>query len=365
MRILYILERAVYGGEKATWNLANVVCKNGLEVGVYCSGATHNPYSNEGIELFDAYSRSPQSLKFIFRLLNTIIKFKPDIIHATGMYTGVISIILRFISQHNFKIVMVIHHTHQKFRHHNISTILINYLRYIDVIVFLTEYQRVHFSKFGLKPKKYLILPNVNVIAKPDKTEVINLRKELLKNLDSNFLICYVGRLIEAKQINIFLETVALIRSKGKHCSGVIVGKADNPEYMNYLTNLSDSLGISKWISFEGFSNNPESYYAATDLFLLPSQQETFPVSLMEAYAIGKPVVVSNIPQLKSIVKDGENGLIAEIHTPECYASKVLKIMEDNILRRKIEENNLQTYELLYNPEKVAKEYIILYNSII
>ena len=80
---------------------------------------------------------------------------------------------------------------------------------------------------------------------------------------------------------------------------------------------------------------------------------------------MGKPVVVSNIPQLKSIVKDGENGLIAEIHTPECYASKVLKIMEDNILRRKIEENNLQTYKSLYNPEKVANDYIEFYNSII
>ncbi len=140
-------------------------------------------------------------------------------------------------------------------------------------------------------------------------------------------LIC-VGRLCPAKGQHILIESCAALGRKGMDFKLVLVG--DGPDRKS-LEKLVIKLGIEQFVTFTGALGQEEvqKRYKEADIFVLPSFAEGIPVVLMEAMAMGLPVVSTRITGIPELIDDEVNGLLA---TPGDAAelSRMLTRLIDN-----------------------------------
>lgn len=106
------------------------------------------------------------------------------------------------------------------------------------------------------------------------------------------------------------------------------------------VLNYAAEFGIDKnKIFMPGYVENIWEYYKAMDIFLLPSRSEGFSLALLEAGAVGLPVIASNIPGNDEIIVDGKTGLLFEIEKPKELKEAIIKLAADEILMKNISEN--------------------------
>ena len=116
----------------------------------------------------------------------------------------------------------------------------------------------------------------------------------------------------------------------------IIVG--DGGQANNYRE-LVDNLGLSSQVHFLGKipHNELPPVYAAADIFILPSViQEAFPLVILEAMACGKPVIVSNLPGVRSMINDGENGYLVQPGNLQDLVNKIKLLLASSDRRREL-----------------------------
>jgi glycosyltransferase involved in cell wall biosynthesis len=126
---------------------------------------------------------------------------------------------------------------------------------------------------------------------------------------DGPFGILTVGRVVPVKGQTLLVESVAELARRGLDARLTIVG--DGPQ-LPELRALAERLGVSDRVAFAGAVGQDEirAYYAAADVFALPSFAEGLPVVLIEAMAMGLPVVASRITGIPELVEEGVSGLL-------------------------------------------------------
>ena len=139
----------------------------------------------------------------------------------------------------------------------------------------------------------------------------------------SAFTLLYAGRLGPEKNIPYLIEALAMLLQEVPDSRLWIAGRGPEQEA---LTRLCAQLGVSASVAFLGFLDHPTlaRYYAACDVFVLPSIQEAQPLVVMEAMWFGKPVIVTRaIVAAEEMVEQGSNGYIVD---PDSVADLVARL---------------------------------------
>ena len=150
-------------------------------------------------------------------------------------------------------------------------------------------------------------------------------QKKYHENQKFNFL--YLGRIIKDKGIKEYLKAIANIKIDFPNINFIFVGKinTNNKE----LTNLFNQFIKKNFIIFKSEINDVRDELYNCDCVVLPSYREGLSKTLLEASAIGRPMLVSDVPGCKDIVKDGFNGLLFK---PKNYKSLQNTLLTNNIL---------------------------------
>jgi glycosyltransferase involved in cell wall biosynthesis len=361
MKILYFAEYNLGGGPKANLNLA-VSSSEFAEVAFL--GIDHNIPEYKSISFLETKARKSISLRYFLDLWHSLNRFNPDIVHATGMYTGLLTLFARSVRRKKFKAIMTLHHTSAKFRYNFVAKKLVHLLNKVNIVHYLTEYQKNLYMNFGLNPPKFKIIPNISYTRTYSEGEANTLRSKLLADTSAVWLLVYLGRLVESKQLHIFIETIKKINHQGFNAGGVIVGSGDK-SYTKGLMDLVAELDIASKIVFIGFSQQPELYIKSCDFCLFPTlHAEALPLFILESFSQNKTMVVSNHPSISGIVSDHFDSLVAEEHTSEIYARKCIEIIEHPQLRKQLEMGAGHTYNRYYKPEKAINEFNKMYLEI-
>ena len=362
MKILYVTEYNVGGGAKAVLDLA--LSSSGFaEVGFIGIGFDLVRYKE--IVSFESKAKRPISLSFLWYYWKALNSFNPDIVHANGMFTGLITLINRYFKKGKFKIIMTLHHTSKKFRFHFFVKRMISFLNRVDVIHYLTEYQRGIYLKFGLNPDKFIVIPNITSNPTYTDGEVSALRTKLLDDTSSESLIVYVGRLVESKQLHVFIDVIKKINQSDVNVGGIIVGKGDQ-SYTNKLHRISSELDIASKIVFAGFTTKPELYIKASDFCFFPTlHDEALPLFILESFSQQKTIVVSNHQSISNIVENYVDSIVSDKHTTDAYAVKCIELIENPQLLKKLERGARDKYDTFYKPEKVIDEFKKMYLEMI
>jgi glycosyltransferase involved in cell wall biosynthesis len=180
--------------------------------------------------------------------------------------------------------------------------------------------------------------------------------------------IVAMGRLVQTKGFDTLIKAYAL---SGVQSDLRILG--DGPEKEN-LKELCRKLGLTQNVIFEGFKSNPYPYIAQSEFFVLPSQLEGFPNSLVEALGLGKSVLSTDctdgpreILNLDIIIKPGsvhqaEFGALVNV-SDEVGLAKGLSLLESDLtLRSHYEKLSFKCIEK-YSPEKFYENFKSILNT--
>ncbi len=148
-------------------------------------------------------------------------------------------------------------------------------------------------------------------------------------------VILYVGRIEPLKGIDILLRAVPMLEREQDLRVLIVGGSPSGDAELDRLRTLAKDLDIQDSVTFTGSvpQHRLPAYYAAADVFVLPSHSESFGLAALEAMACGTPVVVSRVGGLKTFIKSGETGYLVPWRCPESFAQRLDVLLANPELR--------------------------------
>jgi len=163
-----------------------------------------------------------------------------------------------------------------------------------------------------------------------------------------------VGRLNEVKRQDLLLRSAASLMTDLPHVHLLLVG--DGPERQR-LEQLARELRSEPRITFAGYQASPERYLAAMDVFALSSRLEGLPLSLLEAWATGLPVVSTAVGGIPSVVTDRSSGLLVPADDHDALANALRQVLNDDALAETLAVGGLAAVTENYALECMADRY--------
>lgn len=223
-------------------------------------------------------------------------------------------------------------------------------LRSAGFVVVFTQDQRdsVH-KKYGIDLSRIAIVPN----GVEEKFYYEKLRK-----LHKKPRLLFVGRLEEQKNLQQFLRALVGISKKFET---IIVGDG---RLKLGLVKLVQNLKL-KNITFVGRADGKKllNYYRKSDIFVLPSEREGMPLVLLEAMAMGLPIVATDVTGNRDVVKNNKNGFLVPFGDEKAFQSTLLKISSKKSLYAKLSLTS-QKMAKQFSWEKASGKFEKLYEKL-
>ncbi len=179
-----------------------------------------------------------------------------------------------------------------------------------------------------------------------------------------------VAQLVPAKRHVDFIHAMAEVAKQYPQARFLIVGADPHPrgEYGQSLQNLVDCLGLGEQIHFIGFCADMAAIMAAImaglDVVVLTSASEAFGRVLVEAMYCGLPVVAAAVGGVPQVVEQDKNGLMVPPQRPDLLAAALLKLAEDEALRRELGVAAAVSAQE-YSMERMIDKITVLYEELL
>jgi glycosyltransferase involved in cell wall biosynthesis len=147
-----------------------------------------------------------------------------------------------------------------------------------------------------------------------------------------------IGRLHPQKGIDVLIAAAATLRAAHPTLRVVVVGGPDptRPGELDRLQQHAAALGLGGRVTFTGEREDPESFLEQGSVYVQSSRLEALPLALLEAMAIGIPVVATDVGGVSDIVADGETGLLVPPEDPAALAAAIERLLTDVELRDRV-----------------------------
>jgi L-malate glycosyltransferase len=186
------------------------------------------------------------------------------------------------------------------------------------------------------------------------------LRDELAPNGEK--LLVHVSNFRAVKRPVDCVEILAKVKAKGGKARLVMVG--DGPE-RSACYYQAEQLGVEKDAIFVGKQANIPDYLGIADVFLLPSELESFGLAALEAEACEVPVIATRIGGIPEVVSEGETGFLSDIGDTEKMSDDVMKFLKDEELRQTFGAKARELAVSRYGSELIIPQYIKFYEKIL
>lgn len=175
-------------------------------------------------------------------------------------------------------------------------------------------------------------------------------------------VLIHVGRVAHEKNIDFLLRMLTYVWQEIPEVLLVIVGEGPAEKK---LKKLSHNLGLSNNVKFLGYqdrSSELKDCYCSGDVFVFSSRTETQGLVLLEAMALGVPVISTAVMGTRDILKENHGALIAE-EDERLFSKKVCKLLSNDILRKKLATEAPQ-YARMWSADMMANRLLELYQSL-
>lgn len=177
--------------------------------------------------------------------------------------------------------------------------------------------------------------------------------------------LLFLSNLIESKGVYVLLDACKILKEKGYVFTCDFVGGETQEINRGKFNQEVKARGLDDIIVYVGSKYGEEKHkkIADSEVLVLPTSNDCFPLVLLETMMQAKPSVSTSIGGIPDIIKDGETGLIVKEKDPKDLATKISCLLENSELREKMGEASYQRFKQLYSLEKFEEAiYHILSN---
>lgn len=160
------------------------------------------------------------------------------------------------------------------------------------------------------------------------------------------------------------LDVVRILERVNREVPAVLLVVGEGPERATARA-LARRLGVAERVRFLGVLESAFEVTAAADVFLLPSELESFGLAALDAMACGVPVVGSDAGGLPEVVKHAETGYLLPVGDVEGMAARTIEILKDDQRRRELGAAGRRRAEALFGSERVVSQYERLYERVL
>ena len=356
------VDQAITGPGRVMYNLCSHICKQTIMriLNISLNSGQKRQYPDEG----DGTEYQDIAPYHLLSIGDAVVSFKPDIVHIHGMLPPFhVPHVVRWLQKARFKIVYTVHglatrETYNfpvKYLFPRVFQRIL--LQQVDSVVAISEYTRelVH-SDYQIPLQKISVITHGvdDMFYQP----VEPLMREESRN---KRVILYVGGEKWVKGLDFLFETLR----KSTRSDWVLWMAGSQTHYGEQLRSQFADLYDSGKVVRLGYLDQTQLIraYAAASLCVLPSRWDQFGLAGLETMATGKPVIVSDRVGMRSLIRDGQNGFVAEYGNHDQWNAMIGQLLDDDLLCKKIGQNAQMTARGETWSNK-ASAYLDLYSNI-
>lgn len=232
---------------------------------------------------------------------------------------------------------------------------------YTDTQVCINMEDFYNAKKFKARNVEYIAGVGIDTKGIKEKSNITSgekeeLRKEL-KLADTDRVLITAGEMIERKNQKFLLEVVKKIKEKESSVKLIVCGHG---RLENSLKLKTKELGIEDNVIFTGYRTDIYRILGLSEVFLFSSLQEGLPVAVMEAMAVGLPVVCSKVRGNADLVDNGKGGYVPEQFDVNIWSDLIYSLLMDKNRLKSFGEYNIDKIKE-YDKSNVEKEMRRIY----
>lgn len=366
IRALHLVEDLKIGGaERVIADIAAGLDKKNFEVSVLCvtrGGEIADELKEQGIEVKILGIFSYHNPINVLKLARLLKKAKPDIVHTHGYFASVIGRIAAKIAG----ILILINHVHSTYWEYRKRHILME--RFLSLFTHkiiccskaVEDFVR---GQERINPAKTVVIYNgVDEDRFTTYKNTSSIKAQL--GIDSGeSVVGTVSSLTPHKGHKYLFQAAPMILGVCAHTKFLIVGDGILREK---LEEQIKNLNLASAVIFTGTKKNIPEILSAMDIFVLPScSREGLGISIIEAMAVEKPVVASDIGGIPEVVKNGETGFLVPPRNPEALAQAIIDLLQNPRKAKALGKKGRTRFQEKFTNERMLSEVESLYEALI
>lgn len=361
IKVLHIdSEKSWRGGQQQAAYLNQSLVEKGIFTNFICqpSSKLYKYFCNNGLPSVPLRMRGELDVKAAYKIAGICRKNGYNILHLHSAHSMAIGLLAKLFHRQ----LKLIGMKRVDFR---ISKNFLSRVKYssgwMDKIVCISEAIRNVLIEDGIpKAKLMTIHSGIDINKFSENKKSTSIREEF--NIPAkNILIGTIAAVVGHKDYPNLLKAAEKVITKYEDVTFLAVGEGKD---MDQTKALSAGMNLKDKFIFTGYRSDVGKFLKSFDIFVLASKMEGMGTSLLDAQAVGLPIVATKTGGIPEIIEDGLNGLLVEPQNPDALADSMSRLIEDTELRESLNKGALQhvkQFSISHNVEK----YLELYNELL
>ena len=233
-----------------------------------------------------------------------------------------------------------------------------------DCAIAISEAVQNHLiNDFGVDTKKvFLIHSGLDLTKFEPVSEEVKKQKRREFNLNDGPVIGIIARLSDIKGHDILILAMKRVVEKIPNANLLIVGEG---KFEDYLKKMVHDFHLKNNVRFYPVVNRTAEILSLLDIFVMPSLQEGLGLAVMEAQAMGLPVIASRVGGIPRLIKDGETGLLVVPQDVIGLSEAILFFLNDKTKAQQIGENARKFIHNEFSADKMVEKTLQVYQSLV
>lgn len=211
------------------------------------------------------------------------------------------------------------------------------------------------------KRKVWLVYNGITPLNSITADRKIEIRKKYGFS-ENDIIVGIVARLEEVKNHKLFLQSAKIASEQEEKLRFLIVGTGSLEAE---LKNMAKDLGILDKVVFAGYIKDVTDITNIIDISVISSDKEALSIALLEAMSLEKPCIATDSGGPSEIIEDGKNGFIVPCGDFEKMSSSILKLSEDESIRKKLGQEGKKTVTEKFKIDEMARKIEEIYSELV
>ena len=234
---------------------------------------------------------------------------------------------------------------------------------FTDGLILLTrgDFDAIQGKNMYPKTRLFLVPNGIDASDLERATHPVPIREELSFH-PSDKIVIMVGRICKVKATWVYAQAAVKVQESRNDVKFLLIGEGPEAETVRQITSKAGAKGSFHML---GLRRDVPAIMKEADIFVLTSITEGMAMTLLEAMALGLPVVATDIPGNRTLVKNGETGLLVRVNDPAAVADSLIKLLDDARLRRSLGSNAKKFIRENFSFSKMGEKTTEIYEKIL